>query len=148
MTHIIADLKKAKQVLQDNKFTFVLLKEGEIVKTSYKRGVIPFMLIIRENKQILNNAIVADKVIGKAAALLAAAYKVKAIYAQVISSKAREVLDSHSINYQFREDVDYIINRKRDGQCPLEKLTLDLEDPDLAYENILKYYKEVLKVDL
>jgi len=148
MTQIIEDLKKAKQTLQDSKFTFVLLKEGKIARTSYKRGVIPFMMIIRENRQVLNNAIIADKVIGKAAALLAAAYNVRAIYAEVISSKAREVLDSCSINYQFGESVDYIKNRNKDRQCPIEKLTSELKDPYLAYQQILKFYKEVLKIDV
>ena len=148
MAQIIYDLKKAKQLLRDGEFTFVLLKEGEVIKVSYKRGLIPFMMIIRENSQILDNAVIADKVIGKAAALMAAAYNVKAIYAEVISSKAIKMLDSHSINYQFGKSVDYIKNRKKDGQCPMEKLTLELEDPDLAYQQILKYYKEVLKIDV
>ncbi|MFW6149491.1 MAG: DUF1893 domain-containing protein [Atribacterota bacterium] len=148
MANVIVDLKKAKEILLNSRFTFVLLKDGEIKKTSHKRGVIPFMEIIRENDQILEDAIIADKVIGKATALLAAGHKAKAIYAEIISQKAREILDHYSIYYRFNHCVDYIMNRNKNGQCPMEKLTWELEDPSIAYQNILKYYQEVLKIDL
>ena len=148
MTNIKVNLEKAKEILLKNKFTFVLLKDGEILKTSCKKGVIPFIEIIRENDQILENAIIADKVIGKAAALLAAGYKVKAIYAKVMSQKAIEVLDCHSIFYHFDRCVDYIKNLDQSDQCPMEKLTWELSDPGIAYHRILKYYQEVLRMDL
>ena len=148
MTNIKVNLEKAKEILLKNKFTFVLLKDGEILKTSCKKGVIPFIEIIHENDQILENAIIADKVIGKAAALLAAGYKVKAIYSDVMSQQAREVLEYNSIFYLFDRCVDYIKNRDKSCQCPMEKLTENINDPKIAYHRILEYYREVLKMDL
>jgi len=148
MDYTIVDLERAKEILLNGKYTFVLLKDGEIIKTSHKKGVIPFMKIIRENDQMLENAVIADKVIGKAAALLAAGRKTKAVYAVVMSQKAKEVFEDHSIFYQFNHCVDYIKNRDKSDQCPMEKLTRELEDPHVAYQRILKYYQEVLKINL
>ena len=148
MTNTIVDLKKAEEILLNSRFTFVLLKDGKLIKTSHKKGVIPFMEIIRENDQLLEDAIIADKVIGKATALLAAGHKAKAIYAKIISQKARKVLDHHSIYYRFNNCVDYIMNRDKSGQCPIEKLTWELKDPHIAYQRILRYYQEVLKINL
>ncbi len=142
------NLDKAKKILQNNKYTFVLLKDGRRIKTSHKKGIFPFMEMIRDHSDMMEGAVIADKVIGKAAALLAAGYKVKAIYSEVISQKAREVLEYNSIFYQFDYCVDYIKNRDKNDQCPMEKLTENINDPKIAYHQILEHYREVLKMDL
>jgi hypothetical protein len=104
--------------------------------------------IIRDNQNILAETVIADKVIGKAAALLVAGYKVKQIYAEVLSQQAMEVLDQYPILYQYENQVAHIQNRSKNGQCPMEKLTQSINDPKLAYSNIIQYYREVLKIDL
>lgn len=142
------NLERAKDILEENKYTFVLMMDGQIIKTSHKKGIIPLMEMIRDNRDMMQGAVIADKVIGKAAALLAVAYKVKQIYAEILSQQAKEVLDQYSVFYQYEKYVDYIQNRSKSGQCPMEKLTKDTNDPKTAYPLILKYYLEVLKIDL
>lgn len=138
------DFTRAKEILEKEQFTFVLIKKGRVIKTSHKGGVIPLMEVIRQDDRALDKAIIADKVIGRAAALLAVHYHVKAIYAELISQKAREVLDNHSIFYQFAQCVPYIKNRELNDQCPLEKLTQNISDPAKAYSQILQFYQEIL----
>ena len=142
------DLEKAKNLLKNKQYTFVALTNGKIIKTSHKKGIMPLLEIIRDNQDILEETVIADKVIGKAAALLAAGYKVKQIYTELLSQKAKEVLDHYSIFYQYEKYVAYIQNRSKTGQCPMEKLTQSINDPKIAYSCILQYYKEVLEVDL
>jgi hypothetical protein len=144
----MSDLEKAKNLLKDKQYSFVALAKGNILKTSHKRGVIPLMEMIRDNRDMMQGAVIADKVIGKAAALLAVAYKVKQVYTEILSQQAKKVLDQYSIFYQYERCVDYIQNRSKSGQCPMEKLTKDTDDPKTAYSLILKYYLEVLKIDL
>jgi hypothetical protein len=144
----MSDLEKAKNLLKDKQYSFVALAKGNILKTSHKRGVIPLMEMIRDNRDMMQGAVIADKVIGKAAALLAVAYKVKQVYTEILSQQAKKVLDQYSIFYQYERCVDYIQNRSKSGQCPMEKLTKDTNDPKTAYSLILKYYLEVLKIDL
>jgi len=142
------NLERAKDILEKNRYTFVLIMDGKIIKTSHKKGIIPLMEMIRDNRDLMQGAVIADKVIGKAAALLAVAYKVKQIYTEILSQQAKEVLDQYSVFYQYEKYVDYIQNRSKSGQCPIEKLTKDTNDPKTAYCLILKYYQEVLKIDL
>lgn len=142
------DLEKAKNLLKNKQYTFVAVSKGKIITTSHKRGVIPMLEIIRDHQNILAETVIADKIIGKAAALLALGYKVKQIYAEVLSQQAKEVLDQYSIVYQYEKYVVYIQNRSKNGQCPIEKLTQNINDPKIAYFNILQYYREVLNIDL
>jgi hypothetical protein len=142
------DLEKAKNLLKSKQYTFVAVSNGKVIKTSHKRGIMPMLEIIRDNQNILAETVIADKVIGKAAALLVAGYKVKQIYAEVLSQQAMEVLDQYPILYQYENQVAHIQNRSKNGQCPMEKLTQSINDPKLAYSNIIQYYREVLKIDL
>lgn len=142
------DLEKAKNLLKNKQYTFVAVSKGKIIKTSHERGVIPMLEIIRDYQNILADTVIADKIIGKAAALLLVGHKVKQIYAEVLSQQAKEVLDQYSIVYQYEKYVAYIQNRSKDGQCPMEKLTQNINDPQIAYSSILQYYQEVLNIDL
>lgn len=142
------DLSRAKEILHKESYTFVLIKKGKLIKTSYRKGVLPLLEIIIEDGKVLNQAVIADKVIGRAAALLVANYKIKGLYADTISQKAIEVLDNFSVFYQFGKCVPYIKNRDQSDQCPLEKLTSDITDPGYAYEHILQFYQKVLKINI
>ena len=145
---LMSDLEKAKKILHEKNYTFVLLKDRDIVYTSSKKGIIPLMEIIRKDEHILNQAVIADRVIGKAAALLAAGYQVKELYADLISLQARTILEKNFIPYQFKQCVEYIQNRDKSDLCPMEKLAQDISDYQVAYRKILQFYKEVLEIDL
>lgn len=144
---VINYLEQAKRILHENNYTFVLLNENNTIIASHKRGIMPLMEIIQRDKSVLNNAVIADKVIGKAAALLISGFKVKALYTDLMSRKAIEVLEQTSIIYQYQKCVDYIQNRAKNGQCPMEKLTKDIFDYKTAYQKILDYYREMLNID-
>ncbi len=148
MEDYINDLEKAKTALLKNGYSFVLIKNGEIIKKSFKRGVIPFMEMIRDNQGLMKGAVIADKVIGNAAALLAFDNQIKAIYAGVISERAKDLLLSHNIECNYNKCVPYIKNRDNSDKCPMEKLTNGIDDPKIAYKLILDFYLEQLKIDL
>lgn len=144
---IMNNIEKVKKILHENNYTFVLLTDKGDVVSSYKRGIMPLMEILQRDKSILNNGAIADKVIGKATALLISGFKVEALYTDLLSQKAKEVLEMYSVNYQYKTLVDYIQNRAKNDQCPMEKLTKDIFDYKTAYQKILDYYKEVLNID-
>ena len=58
------------------------------------------------------------------------------------------VLDDYSIFCQYEYIVDFIQNRTKDDKCPMEKLTEHIIDPEIAYMQILQFYRKVLKIDL
>lgn len=134
MNEILSNLK---ETLSSGNFTIVIRKDDKVF-SSYERGVKPLMQLINNDLSFLENASVADKVIGKAAALLMVLGKIKEVHTIVISEPAIEVFERFGIDFHFDKKVKNIINRKGDGLCPMEQLCLDIEDPKEAYNIISK----------
>ncbi len=124
--------------------TFVC-KNGKKVFKSEKRGVAPVVELLETDPDMLKGAYVADKVIGKAAALLLIKGGIKTLYTDVISEKAIKVLENYGkISVSYKTKVPYIVNRTKDGMCPMEKATYDIEEPEEAFK-VIKATMEALK---
>ena len=111
---------------------------GEIRKFE-RRGVADLFSLVTYEPDFLRGASVADRVIGRGAALLLVKGGAREVYARVISSGALEVLRSAGIEVSFGEEVANIINRAGTDICPVEKLTVGTESPDEAYERIKQF---------
>lgn len=135
------DIEKAKNILFKEHLTCVIIKDNNIY-TSSKRGVAPIMEIIDKGINI-EDAFVADKVIGKAAALLFILCKVKGIYSPVMSEPATDILKSSDIKFCCEKSVPYIINRTNDGQCPMEQAVRDINNPQEALIEIRNKIEEL-----
>lgn len=129
-------------ILQGNGYTFVAMNNGEI-RFSFERGVAPIIELIDKEPQFLNGAVVADKVIGKAAAMLLCAYGVKSIRTPLTSRHALNYIKSKDTRLEYDEAVDYIINRDRTDMCPMEKNVLDTNDEKEAERLIRNKIKEL-----
>lgn len=138
----MADIDIAKQLMTDCRYTCVLCK-GDKLHISEKSGVAPMMEFIDAGID-LNGFSAADKVVGKAVALLFVLAGIAEVYAETISSHAIAVLEKHNIPFSYKSAVEKIINRTGDGFCPMESATIDIEDPQKAYEAV-KTELEVLK---
>lgn len=133
------DLKRAKSLLQSGGYTCVLCK-GDTVHTSHHRGVRPLLELLETD---VSGFYAADKVVGRATALLYRLLNVKAVHAQVISQAALQVLQNSSISVSWDSQVDYIKNRAGDGRCPMEQATEGIDDPQEALVAIRKKLKEL-----
>ena len=112
--------------------------QGEL-RTFSRRGVADLFSLVADEPDFLRGASVADRVIGRGAALLLVKGGAREVYARVISSGALEVLRSAGIETSFGEEVPNIINRTGTDICPVEKLTADTSSPDEAYERIKQF---------
>lgn len=119
-------IEKAKTMLTDNVTFAAIGKKGEYV--SEKRGVAPITELIDSDPEFLEGAFVADRVIGKAAAMLLERYGVAEIFAEVTSEHAIAYLDDKNINFSYNKRVQYIINRDGTDMCPMEKTVLGTEN--------------------
>lgn len=119
-----------------------MVKKGDKVFTSSDRGVKPLLYLLENEKGFLDGASVADKVIGKAAALLMVLGGIKEVHTNVISEPAVEVFEKHRIPCFYEEKVKRIINRKGDGLCPMETLCMDIEEPAEAFEKIKEWLEK------
>ncbi len=136
------DLENCKSVLHAEGCTCVARQDGQLY-TATERGIRPLMQWLESG--ILHGAVLADKVIGKAAAFLLEKGGVTAIYADVISVPAAEVLERADIPYSFRTKVPYIQNRTGNGRCPMESAVLSVKDADEAYLKLQETLRNLAK---
>lgn len=128
------DLEKAKALLRSEGYTCVLCRD-DLLYTSYKRGVAPLMELL-DSGEDLSGFSAADKVVGKATALLYRLLNVRCVYGAIISESALHVLQAGGIAVFFETTVDHIVNRTGDGRCPMETATAHISDPAEAPDAI------------
>ncbi len=124
--------------------TFAAVSENEIY-TSEKRGVAPILEKIDSDPEFFNGASVADRVIGKAAAMLLEKYGVAEIYAQVTSEYAIAYLNDKNVGFTYDKRVDHIINRDGTDMCPMEKTVLHISDANEGEKLIRNKIKSMMK---
>lgn len=132
----MTDLDIVKTRLYDSRASLVVkFKDGKI-KEYYNPRVKDIVSILKENKDALKGAIVADKVIGKVAASLLTVAGVKEIYANILSEFAITVLEENNVKYDYKNKVEYIINNNKTGMCPMENKFKD----ELEIRKIYDYF--------
>lgn len=128
------DIENAKSKLQKSDFTCVLCK-GDKIYTSTVNGISPMVEFISDGTDIKEFS-VADKIVGKAAAMLFALAGIKEVYAGVMSETALSVFSKYSIHSSYGILVKSIINRSGNGPCPMENAVKDIDSPLEAFEAI------------
>jgi hypothetical protein len=131
------DVKVARRLLLEKDFSLVIAKEGTIVFETKQSGVSGFLSAIEElGRESLHDASVADRIVGRAAALLCVYCGVKAVYAVVLSEGGKKVLSENGVALEFESLVPSILNRQKTGTCPFEKLVSTISDGDEAYKKL------------
>lgn len=114
--------------------------EGErLIFASVKDGVLPLLEYIGQLAPHHQPAVVFDKIMGNAAALLSVKAGSREVYSPLGSQLAVETLDRHGVKYHLLKIVPYI--QKSDGEemCPMEKLSIGKEAAEF-YE-VMKQYQ-------
>ena len=135
------DLEKAQDLLVAGGYTCVVRK-GEMVYTATARGVKPLVDWLKAGTDMAGFS-AADKVVGKATAFLYCLLGVRAVYADVMSGAAMEVLKAHHIEAWCGKQVEAIINRRGDGPCPFEAAVWNITDPNEALQAISDKQKQM-----
>lgn len=104
-----------------------VIADRDRVMTSRARGIAP-LLERAERSERLEGAFVADRIIGKAAAMLLVVMRVASVYGQIMSGEAEALLSANGIEVEYGALTDHIINRSGDGLCPMEQAVRDLTD--------------------
>lgn len=113
------------RTLHEGGYTLVLQDRQGQLHTYQNRGVKDLYQLLTSAPDLLKGAMIADKVVGKGAAALMVMGGVKVLHTDVVSSQALLLLQQSDIQFSYGERVDYIINRTKDGWCPVEKLCKD-----------------------
>lgn len=130
----------AKSTLQEEGMSVVMVKNQEVVYKSKDSGIKPLLFAYRNNLEELEGISVADKVIGKAAALLLIDGKIHDLYAELISDAALEILRETDIKVIYGERVERILNRDQTDLCPMEKLAQDENEGNVVAKKIEEFF--------
>jgi hypothetical protein len=142
--HLMRDLEIAKKRLHEKKVTLSIVKSGEVLFETSSSRISGFLEAIEQLGENLEGASLADRVAGKAVALLCAYAKIKEIYADVLSEKAKEVFEENSIGYEWKELVENVLDLNKNGVCPFEKAANGIANPKESYK-IFKALQKSLK---
>jgi iron complex outermembrane receptor protein len=143
---MLTDIDIAKRSLQNDKtISLAIVKHREPVYKHSSSGVRGLFLILENQKELLKDSAVADRVVGKAAATLLVRGEISQLYTPVISSEAIKILKENKIDFDYDNQVDYILNNSKTGLCPMEKISIPLDNPDDIYNAISSFIKGVMK---
>lgn len=112
-------MERLIKLLHDGNYSCVIENSQGIYRFT-RKGVADLYDLYLNESEMLADAGIADKVVGKAAASLMILGKVKSVYADVISSPALALLDGAGIEVTYATEVHHIENREKSGWCPLE----------------------------
>lgn len=139
------DIELAKKLLDNEKKALVIVKDGRVLYSSDGKGIKPIYTALKDFKDELKGASVADKVIGKAAAMICQYAQVKELSTKLISEAAIDVLKNTSIIYDYEKSVPYIKNLDQSGMCPVETLSLKANNIDDLLNEISNFLNNVGK---
>ena len=128
------------ELLHRGNYSCVIEKEGE-VRTFQRKGIIDLYELFQTERSFLKGATVADKVIGKGAAALMVLGEVGHVYADTVSKSAATFFRRANIPVTWGVLAPFIINRRGDGKCPLEKACEGIGTPEAAYPIIQDFVR-------
>lgn len=138
-------VEEARKLIQDGKAECILIKNDTIYGQERGHGVSPLLVMYDEHREAMSDAVLVDKVIGRAAAAIVICGKVKHVHGELMSEDAIEFLNKNGITTSYTILVHRILNRKRDGLCPLEQSVEGVEDAASALVALRKRIETLQK---
>lgn len=109
-----------------------VLSDGTNTVTSRERGIRPILEFLESGRDF-RGFFAADKVVGKAAAMLLCKCGVAHVFAKTLSRSGKAFLEQHGISCEYETLAERIINRAGTDTCPMEKAVLATDDCEEAY---------------
>lgn len=135
------DLKQAKEILKNENLCIVAVRNGKTVLKSSEKGVKALVGALRKDPTALFGSSAADKVVGKAAALLMVKGNISRVFTPVISQGAFDFLERNGVNVKFGCKTGHIMRQDKSGICPMEQRCMEIEDPEEGF-GILKEWPD------
>jgi len=121
----------------------LLVYNNETLSTHDNRGIQDLLELVASQPERLKGAIVADKIIGKAAASLMTYRGVVEVHTNVICTPARKIFEKAGIKIFAAKEVPMIRNRENSGMCPMDTRLEGIEGVEECVE-ILQNIPRVL----
>jgi len=130
-------LTRYLEELESARLSLLIYRDGEVVFSSAGGGIRPLLDAVDAlGREGLRGSIVVDKVVGRAAALLAVYMGAAEVHAALISAGAKKVLRRSGIRFHFHRETPAIRSRDGAGLCPFERIVQGISDAEEAYRKI------------
>ena len=116
-------------------YSFIIFQENKIVFKSKAHGIESIFNVLTQDSLLLKDAIVLDKRVGRAAALLLVKGKIRKLVTLELSKSGKLVLENNNIIFQAKDTVSNIMNRKCSSICKMELLS-QKKTPESFFEVI------------
>ncbi|MEM1606862.1 MAG: DUF1893 domain-containing protein [Candidatus Bathyarchaeia archaeon] len=133
----------AKRELKKKNLALVIVKDGSVIYKSSLKGLLGLIEAIDSLGDLIFSSSVADKIVGRAAALLLAYFHAKEVYADILSVRGFNTLMKYDVRVEYDKLVPEIMDRCGHDICPFERLSLTIESPSEAYVKIKKYVESL-----
>ncbi len=138
------DIEIAVEILEKEQLTIAVVKDGKLIYSSKDKGIKP-LYFVHKNNIDLKDSSVADRVTGKAAAMICTSACIKELNTKVISDNAIDILKETNIVYNYSVLTPYIKNRDKTGMCPIETLSLKAENINDLMTKIEEFLESLKK---
>lgn len=106
------------------------------------RGVADLYRLLREEPRALSGALVADKVVGRAAAALMILGGVKEVYTEIVSNLALSLLAESAVKISYQVGVLHILNGAGTDWCPLERACCNCTKAEQCLTEIDNFFEK------
>lgn len=120
-----------------------VIRNGDTVRIFHERGIKDLFRLLKTEREFLDGAFVADKVVGKGAAALMVLGGVDRLFADVISRPARELLENAGVKVDYTLEVPHISNRTNTGWCPVETMCRDCRTAEECLPLIIDFVEQL-----
>lgn len=132
-----ADLELATSLLRERQASFVLVAQGQVLEVGAGHGVLPLLRAVdRIGPAALAGAALADKMVGRAVALVAVHVRLAAVHGEFMSRAAVETLQRAGIPFTLGIEIPAVLNRSGSHLCPFEELVAEAPSPAEAVERL------------
>lgn len=115
-----AFVAQARRLIIADEADCVVVKDG-VMHSGRGRGVSPLLAFHDREAGFLKGATVADKVIGRAAAVILVSGGAVRVHGLTMSEDGKAYLEEHGIAVSWDRLVPRILNADRSDLCPLER---------------------------
>jgi len=130
------DLELAENELKSRKTNLVIVKNGAVLYQSTASGMKGLLQAIEEYDRDLAGTAVADKIVGRAAAMLCVYSSVKSVFAITMTEGALRLLTNNRVANKFERYVRRLMNSQGTDICPFERAIRDIDDPKEAFKKL------------
>ena len=123
--------------LESSGMSLIIHREGRVIFRSSSKGLLPHLETIRRlGREALRGAVMADKIVGRAAALMMLYSLPSEVHAGIITIGGRRLLEGGGVRVFYVEEVEAV--KVEDGEicCPFESMVQGICNPEEAYRAI------------